>query len=167
MQQHSVIDPYIVDVADTAAFNDVMAGLALDDVVVTNTWDGAFTGLTALLPDGKVEALRNRPGVLSVETDQRIELSETQGNAPWNLDRLDQRSLPLTSTFSYGQTGAGVTAYVIDSGIRPTHVDFGGRRVNRGAYWDFGDGTSYLDCNGHGTHVAGPSAARRGASQRR
>lgn len=78
--------------------------------------------------------------------------SSTQGNATWGLDRIDQRSLPLNSTYGYSQTGAGVKVYVVDSGILGTHNDFTGR-VSDG-YSAFG-GLGSQDCNGHGTHVAG------------
>ncbi|HEX2065103.1 MAG TPA: S8 family peptidase, partial [Acidimicrobiales bacterium] len=69
------------------------------------------------------------------------------------LDRIDQRSLPLRGTFSYNGTGASVTAYVIDSGIRLSHSEFGGRAVTGPDYVD-NDGSAD-DCDGHGTHVAG------------
>ena len=76
-----------------------------------------------------------------------------QAGAPWGLDRLDQRSLPLSSTYSYNSSGAGVTAYIIDSGISALHTDFGGRV--RSGFTTITDGRGTGDCNGHGTHVAG------------
>jgi subtilisin family serine protease len=98
-------------------------------------------------------ALARNPRVALVEADQEVWLDATQSNATWGLDRIDQRSLPLSGTYTYDQTGAGVTAYVIDSGILATHSEFGGR-ARVGA--DFvGDGQNGIDCNGHGTHVAG------------
>ncbi len=90
----------------------------------------------------------------TVERDKLIELTDVQSGAPWNLDRIDQRARSLDARYSYRATGAGVTAYVIDSGIRPTHTEFRGH-VSRWAYWDFGDGRQGNDCIGHGTHVAG------------
>jgi subtilisin family serine protease len=71
---------------------------------------------------------------------------------PWGLDRTDQRNLPLSATYDYASTGSGVRAYVIDTGIRTTHVDFGGRASSG---FDAIDGGAADDCNGHGTHVAG------------
>ncbi|MDQ4098198.1 MAG: S8 family peptidase [Actinomycetota bacterium] len=77
----------------------------------------------------------------------------TQGNATWGLDRIDQRALPLSGTFSYTGAGTGVTAYVVDTGIRFSHSQFGGRAVSGPDYVQ-NDGRAD-DCDGHGTHVAG------------
>jgi subtilisin family serine protease len=81
-------------------------------------------------------------------------LTDEQPGAPWGLDRVDQRALPLSTTYSYDTNGSGVDAYIVDSGIRSGHREFTGRIV-RGMYVDFGDATGIEDCNGHGTHVAG------------
>jgi subtilisin family serine protease len=70
----------------------------------------------------------------------------------WGIDRIDQRSLPLSASYTYTATGSGVKAYIIDSGIRFTHTQFGGRAISG---YDAVDGGTADDCNGHGTHVAG------------
>jgi subtilisin family serine protease len=77
----------------------------------------------------------------------------TQNNAPWGLDRIGQRTLPLNGAYSYTTTGSGVNVYIIDTGIRRTHTQFGGRAVI--GFDAIGDGRNTNDCHGHGTHVAG------------
>jgi subtilisin family serine protease len=81
-----------------------------------------------------------------------VQASTIQTGATWGIDRIDQRDLPLSTTFSYVNTGLGVTAYIVDTGIRLSHTQFTGR-VSSG--YDAIDGGSADDCNGHGTHVAG------------
>ena len=77
----------------------------------------------------------------------------TETGATWGIDRIDQRNLPLSGTYTYTHTGAGVTAYIIDTGINTTHNEFGGRASV--GYDAIGDGRNGIDCNGHGTHVSG------------
>ena len=88
-----------------------------------------------------------------VEEDGIVTAASTEANAPWHLDRIDQRALPLSTSYDYSQDGSGVHIYIIDSGIRVTHNDFGGRASV--AYDNVGDGQNGNDCYGHGTHVAG------------
>jgi subtilisin family serine protease len=80
-------------------------------------------------------------------------ISTTQTNPPLGLDRIDQVALPLSGTYSSTATGAGVNAYIIDTGIRTTHSEFGGRAT--GDFTAIADGNGTNDCHGHGTHVAG------------
>jgi Subtilase family/Bacterial Ig domain len=91
--------------------------------------------------------------VAFVEEDGEVHAVATQTPATWGLDRIDQRALPLSSSYTYNQTGAGVHAYVIDTGLRATHAQFAGRVGN--GYTAINDGRGTSDCNGHGTHVAG------------
>src|SRR5690606_16046679 len=93
------------------------------------------------------------PRVEFVEEDGIVSISATQNNATWGLDRIDQRDRPLNGTYVYDTTAPNVHAYVIDTGIRASHNDFGGR-VGSG-YSAINDGRGSNDCNGHGTHVAG------------
>ncbi|HZN20739.1 MAG TPA: S8 family serine peptidase, partial [Micromonosporaceae bacterium] len=93
------------------------------------------------------------PAVDYVQQNHVLGLVGTQPNPPsWGLDRIDQRSRPLDSSYTYPSTAANVHAYIIDTGIRFTHTDFGGRAVSG---FDAIDGGSADDCHGHGTHVAG------------
>ncbi len=121
---------------------------------VDTVWNGALNAFTATLSGDDVRRLRRDPNVTAIEPDSVVNLTTDQGGAPWGLDRVDQRALPLSTTYSYDTTGSGVNAYIVDSGIRSSHREFAGRIV-RGMYVDFGDGTGIEDCNGHGTHVAG------------
>jgi subtilisin family serine protease len=88
-----------------------------------------------------------------IEADQIVTIDATQTGATWGLDRIDQTALPLNGTYIYNNTGANVRAYIIDTGILTSHNEFGGRAVSG---YDFVDNDpNAIDCNGHGTHVAG------------
>jgi subtilisin family serine protease len=114
-------------------------------------YTAALNGFAATLNAGQLNALRHHPGVALVEADQVVEARTTQSGATWGIDRIDQRSLPLSGTYTYTSTGAGVYAYVIDTGIQTNHPQFGTRAAV--AYDALGGNGQ--DCNGHGTHVAG------------
>ena len=124
---------------------------------VHHTYRSALNGFAATLPPAAVEALRRNPQVAYVAEDVMSFPSQvTQPNATWGLDRVDQRDLPLNGTYVYSRNGTGVRVYVIDSGIRTAHDEFGGRAS---VGMDFvGDGRDGQDCSGHGTHVSGTIA---------
>jgi subtilisin family serine protease len=116
-------------------------------------YEHALRGYSAAMSEEAAAALAKDWRVAWVEQDVRVRVSGTQNDPPWGLDRVDQRDLPISGQYVYNETAGNVHAYVIDSGIRATHNDFGGR-VSGGATWvDDGRGTG--DCSGHGTHVAG------------
>ncbi|CAA9295457.1 MAG: Alkaline serine exoprotease A precursor [uncultured Gemmatimonadetes bacterium] len=127
-------------------------------------YGAALHGFAATLTEAQLSALRHNPNVAYVEADTWGGVSTTQTNPTWSLDRVDQRDLPLSGGYTYTATGATVNAYVLDSGIRKTHAEFApaGRAqyIPNGKNGDFvndahGKRSGALDCNGHGTQVAG------------
>jgi subtilisin family serine protease len=120
---------------------------------VSFVYRSALKGYAATLPAAAVRLVAADPRVDFIERDGTMRAVASQPGATWGLDRIDQRSLPLDSTYSYTSTGAGVKAYIIDTGIRFSHVDFGGRAV--AGYDAVIPGGPASDCNGHGTHVSG------------
>jgi subtilisin family serine protease len=114
-------------------------------------YTAALNGFAATLNAGQLNALQQNPHVETIEQDQEAQASATQSGATWGIDRIDQRSRPLSGTYNYTTTASGVYAYIIDTGIYAAHSNFGGRASN--VYDAFGGNGN--DCNGHGTHVAG------------
>jgi subtilisin family serine protease len=119
----------------------------------TSVWQHALHGFAL---KGSAETAAKIAGderVAYVAQDEVIRIAGTQSPTPsWGLDRIDQRDYPLDNSYTFGTTASNVNAYVIDTGIRTTHVDFGGRAVFAANF--AGDGVD-TDCDGHGTHVAG------------
>ncbi len=124
-------------------------------------YHAALNGYSAYLPAQALAAIRANPAVDYVAADATIQLdpenvvtgTTSQTGATWGLDRIDQHGIPLSNSYSYNKTGTGVNVYIIDTGIRATHVEFGGRATLD--YDSVGDGQNGNDCLGHGTHVAG------------
>ena len=114
-------------------------------------YQNALNGFAVEMSPEDAETLSQDFRVKFVEEDGVVQADVTQSNPPWGLDRIDQRNRPLSATYTYNWTGSGVRAYVIDTGIRTTHTQFGGRASN--VFDAFGG--SGADCNGHGTHVSG------------
>jgi aqualysin 1 len=146
---------YIVVLKDSAASSasEVASHARGSGALVRYTYSHALKGFAARLDAQQLSALRADSAVDYIVADGVMTIDTTQTGATWGLDRIDQRRLPLSGTFSYTKNGAGVTAYVIDTGVRLTHNEFGGRATSG---WDFIDNDADAsDCNGHGTHVAG------------
>jgi subtilisin family serine protease len=125
---------------------------------VISNYIATFRGFHARMTPLAAARLAADPSVSYVEQDAEVSLAATETSSSWGLDRIDQRTRPLSGTYNY-RSAAGVTAYVIDTGIRITQQDYAGRA----AYgWDFIDNDSVAaDCNGHGTHVAGTIGGTR------
>ena len=118
---------------------------------IKQSYQSAISGYVSQMTERQAMRLSMDERVAFVEQDAYTTIEGSQGNATWGLDRIDQRTLPLNGQFTYGPDASNVHAYVIDTGIRITHADFGGRATTD--YDLYNDGN--LDCNGHGTHVAG------------
>lgn len=118
-----------------------------------HTYNRALRGFSAQMSESEAAKLAADPTVKLVAPVQIGSSSATQTDPPWGLDRIDQKALPLDKKYTYGSTASNVTAYIVDSGIRMSHQDFGGRAKSG---YDFVDNDSNAsDCLGHGTHVAG------------
>ncbi len=153
---------YIVVFHDWAAGErgQFSAAAALAESVTANyggkverVYKYALNGFAAEMSEDEAKTISQDPRVAFVEEDGEMYASATQTGATWGLDRIDQRDRPLNGTYVYNFTGSGVRAYIIDTGIRTSHTQFGGRASV--SFDAIGDGRNGQDCNGHGTHVAG------------
>ncbi|MFG2878535.1 S8 family peptidase [Streptomyces sp. NPDC048337] len=147
----AVPDSWIVVLKDGTDMAGTQAMASGAGGEVGHVYRSALRGFSIRTSQDQAAELAADPRVAYVEQDAEVRVSDTQSNPTWGLDRIDQRALPLSQTYTYDSTAANVTAYVIDTGIRTTHTDFGSRaRVGFDAFGGTGQ-----DCNGHGTHVAG------------
>ncbi|MFG2554156.1 S8 family serine peptidase [Streptomyces sp. NPDC048581] len=157
----AIKDSYIVTLKDNAGFPAASAkGKALANrygAEVERTYKSALNGYATEMSATEAKRLAADPAVERVVQNKTVHINGTQTNPTWGLDRIDQADLPLDSSYTYPDSaGSGVTAYIIDTGVRITHSDFGGR-ASYGYDAVDGDSTAQ-DGNGHGTHVAGTVA---------
>ncbi|RAO02389.1 S8 family peptidase [Micromonospora noduli] len=154
----AVPDSYIVVLKDSAVARDRVGDTAKrlsgrHGGTVARTYGAALRGFEVTVNASAAARIAADPAVAYVEQNHTVSISGTQVNPPsWGLDRIDQRNRPLDSSYTYPNTASNVHAYIIDTGIRFSHNDFGGRATSG---YDAVDGGSADDCNGHGTHVAG------------
>lgn len=115
----------------------------------------ALHGFAASVPAQALEGLRRNPNVEFIEADGLASITAGTQNSPpsWGLNRVDERDLPMDGLYAYQNEGQNVEAYILDTGIRYTHQEFGGRAVTGRDFVDNDDLSQ--DCHGHGTHVAG------------
>ena len=129
---------------------------------VDDQYSHALEGYSATMSPSELAKVRDDPAVDYVQANQKYTSTTAEGSPTWGLDRVDQRNLPLKKQYYYTNTGKGVTAYVVDTGIRSTHLDFttnvAGDAVDSrvsGGISEVAGEASTEDCDGHGTHVAG------------
>ncbi|MFL6027575.1 MAG: S8 family serine peptidase [Friedmanniella sp.] len=146
-------DRYIVRTHSLAAADDVARDVQTAGGDVDHRYSRVFPGVSATLTANQVRSLRGDGDVASITRDERVHSTSVQKNPTWGLDRIDQRATPRNRTYRYNTTGKGVTAFLLDTGIRLRHQQFGSRARSGIDFVDYDDDAS--DCDGHGTHVAG------------
>lgn len=152
-----ILRPGAVPSSGVAGMADRLA--ARHQGVVRRTWGDALLGFEVTMRSDRVGRMQTEPGVAYVEKNEKVYIADTQDDPPsYGLDRIDERNHPLNGSFTFPTTASNVHVYVIDSGIRRSHRDFGGRAESG---FDAVDGGDADDCSGHGTHVAGTIGGSR------
>ncbi|MER6448100.1 S8 family peptidase [Streptomyces venezuelae] len=157
----TVSGSYIVTLKDSAARSTADSGKAVAKrygARIDKTYSAALNGYSVEVSEAQARKLAADPAVRSVVQNRVFTVDATQPNPPsWGLDRIDQRALPLNQSYTYpDKAGEGVTAYIIDTGVRITHQDFGSRASY--GYDAIDNDNTAQDGHGHGTHVAGTVA---------
>jgi subtilisin family serine protease len=158
---NAVADSYIVTLKADRARSGSAEGRAVAakyGAAIERTYTKALNGYEIEATEAEAKRLAADPAVASVVQNRTFSIAGTQPSPPsWGLDRVDQRALPLNSSYTYPDSaGQGVTAYIIDTGVRISHSDFGGRAFN--GYDAIDNDNVAQDGHGHGTHVAGTVA---------
>jgi hypothetical protein len=150
---------YIVVLNESQGISAANVAATANDLALTyggqtmRTFGHALRGFSVRMNEAQARALAEDPRVKYVEENGIVRANATQTGATWGLDRVDQRSLPLDTNYTYNVNGTGVHAYIIDTGVLLTHQEFTGRMGN--GHDAVTAGGTANDCNGHGTHVAG------------
>jgi subtilisin family serine protease len=161
-----IADSYIVGLRADAGTQSIGAPRTTSQVAndlagfyggrTVRTFESALKGFAFHGSSAAADNLSRDPRVAYVAQDGLVTLSGgVQAPAPWGLDRIDQREEALDSEYSYSGDGNGVDVYIVDTGIRSTHDDFGGRVDMEASFTAIDDGHGAEDCYGHGTVVAG------------
>jgi subtilisin family serine protease len=159
---NAVSGSYIVTLKSTRAASDAGRAVAARyGASIQRTYTKALNGYAITASETEAKRLAADPAVASVVQNRTFHIDGTQPSPPsWGLDRIDQRNLPLNNSYTYPDSaGEGVTAYIIDTGVRITHSDFGGRASY--GYDAVDNDNTAQDGNGHGTHVAGTVAGSK------
>ncbi|MFM9372022.1 S8 family peptidase [Streptomyces sp. Da 82-17] len=157
----AIADSYIVTLKKSVAKSSSAKGKGVakeHGAKIERTYTAALNGYAVEATEAEAKRLAADPAVASVSQNRKFTIDGTQPSPPsWGLDRIDQKSLPLNQSYTYPDSaGQGVTAYVIDTGVRITHTDFGGRASY--GYDAVDNDNTAQDGHGHGTHVAGTVA---------
>lgn len=149
----AAVKTYIIKTKTSVAAKGLAADVDAAGGQIKNRYERVYPGFSAKLTVDQAKALKSDPQVESIIADSAVHATATQTSPTWGLDRIDQRPTMGDDQYSYVATGAGVTTYVVDTGIRFSHSEFGGSAVSGYDFVD--DDADASDCNGHGTHVAG------------
>lgn len=151
-RSEAVAGEYVVMLKPGASVKEAKSDARSEGGTITESYR-TLKGYAAELSAAELESVRQDPDVAFVQENSTVSITASQPDATWGIDRIDQAALPLSGTYDYTSTGAGVTAYIIDTGINSSHSEYADRLGT--GYDAVNDGNGAEDCNGHGSHVAG------------
>jgi len=151
--KEAALKTYIIKTKTSASARGLAADVDAAGGQIKDRYKRVYPGFSAELTVAQASALKRDPQVQAIIADSVVHATTTQTNPIWGLDRIDQRTTAGDDKYRYVSTGAGVTTYVVDTGLRFSHSQFRGSAVSGYDFVD--DDADASDCNGHGTHVAG------------